>query len=265
MTDQGCGEVSDLLAELALGVADAEGRAGALAHLEICAGCQAELRSFADTADALASLAPEVEPPAGFEQRVLSTLGAARRGGVPAPAGTPATCAGPPRPSRSGGSLRRTHARRPSGSPAPPGRGPAGWSRRARHRALLASAAAVVVVGLAAAGLALSGAGGKPAPAKAVLTGALVSGHRHLGQVVVMRDRSALVSVAVHGEAGVAWVRCELVDAGGKAVTIGKFALSDGSGDWAAGAGAAAWEAHEALLVDAATGRVVARAELAAS
>ena len=264
MTDQGCGEVSDLLAELALGVADAEGRAGALAHLEICAGCQAELRSFADTADALASLAPEVDPPADFEQRVLSAIGAARRG-VPASAGTPTRCAGSPRPSRPSGSLRRTRASRPSGSPTPPGRRPAGWSRRARHRAVLASAAAVVVVGLAAAGLAISGAGGKPAPAKAMLTGVLVSGHRHLGQVVVMRDHSAWVSVAVHGEAGVAWVRCELVDAGGKAVTIGKFALSDGSGDWAAGAGTAGREAHEALLVDAATGRVVARAELAAS
>ena len=233
MTDPACSLVADVLAEVALGVADAEARAAALAHLEGCATCRAELRGLGDTADALGSLAPEVDPPPGFEERVVGSLLGAHQA-VPLPCR-----AADHRPARAG--------------------------RFPRRSALAAAAAAAVAVAVAAAGWALSGAGGTPTPAASMLTGRLVSGHRSIGEVVVVAGRSPWVSVGVHGEAGVAWVRCELVERGGGVVTVGTFGLAGGSGHWAASAHSGSSQVREALLVDTYTGRVVAHAELTAT
>jgi anti-sigma factor RsiW len=62
------------LAELALGVLTGEERARALAHLEWCEECAAELASLAAVADLLSSTGPDAEPPAGFELRVLERI-----------------------------------------------------------------------------------------------------------------------------------------------------------------------------------------------
>lgn len=237
MTDPDCDSVRDTLAELALGVADAETRATALAHLELCGACRAELRSLADTADALSALTPEVDPPPGFEQRVVSSLLAARRG---APL---------PRPSATR-TLARSRRRAPTG----------GFPRRA---ALAVAAAAAVA--FAAVGWALSAAGGSASPTAAMLTGQLLSGQRDIGEVVVVRGHSPWVSVGVHGETGVDWVRCELVEKGGEVVTVGTFPLAGGTGHWAASAHTGPAQVREALLVDTYTGRVVAHADLTAT
>ncbi|HXW39405.1 MAG TPA: hypothetical protein VEJ44_06900 [Acidimicrobiales bacterium] len=74
MSETTCEEFHELSAELALGVADARGRAAALVHLEHCAACRFDLRQLSDLADALGALTPAVEPPAGFESRVLERL-----------------------------------------------------------------------------------------------------------------------------------------------------------------------------------------------
>jgi hypothetical protein len=71
---QRCQEVRELLPELAMGVASGEVRARALAHLAGCAGCRRELGDVAAIVDELLLLAPEHEPPAGFDQRVLSAM-----------------------------------------------------------------------------------------------------------------------------------------------------------------------------------------------
>lgn len=249
MTDPACSCTVDVLAELALGVADAEARASALAHLERCAACRDELRGLGDTADALVALTPEVDPPDGFEERVVGCLLTARDA-VPLPRRAAV------HPLARTGRVRSGH----HGAPRPAGAGGHRPTRRA-----LTTVAAAVAVALGAVGWALSGAARGPVPNAAMTTGALVSGQHNVGEVVLVAWRSPWVSVAVHGETGVGWVRCELVERGGEVVTVGTFRLAGGSGHWAAAARTGSAQVRQALLVDTHTGRVVARAELAAT
>lgn len=72
--DDRCHEVRELAAELALGIADGEDRARVLEHLAGCPECRREVESFSAVADQLLTLAPEQEPPLGFELRVLRSL-----------------------------------------------------------------------------------------------------------------------------------------------------------------------------------------------
>jgi Putative zinc-finger len=69
-----CDHVRDQLAELALGIADGEERARVLEHVAVCLDCQRELERLSEVADRLLELAPDAEPPAGFELRVLETI-----------------------------------------------------------------------------------------------------------------------------------------------------------------------------------------------
>jgi hypothetical protein len=69
-----CEETRDVLAELALGVADGEERGRALEHLSRCPECRAELEKLSDVADELSLLAPHREVPVGFESRVLTQV-----------------------------------------------------------------------------------------------------------------------------------------------------------------------------------------------
>jgi putative zinc finger protein len=74
-----CAEVRELAPELALGVLGGAERAETIAHVNECARCQAYVVELTEAADALPQLAPEIEPPAGFEQRVLTAIRAGRR------------------------------------------------------------------------------------------------------------------------------------------------------------------------------------------
>src|SRR5437660_10805759 len=69
-----CEDARELLPELALGIRGGEGRARALEHLTRCADCSSELAALSRAADGLLTLAPQDEPPAGFEDRVLARL-----------------------------------------------------------------------------------------------------------------------------------------------------------------------------------------------
>src|ERR1700722_20570873 len=88
LNEMGCQEFSDVAAELALGVLTGRERAQALAHLDHCASCREEVRQLTATGEGLLGLLPNVEPPAGFEARVMDRLGLA------APAPGPARPAG---------------------------------------------------------------------------------------------------------------------------------------------------------------------------
>lgn len=79
LTDLTCDQFRQTSAELALGVSSAEERATALVHLQGCASCRSELRELSEIADALTALTPPAEPPAGFESRVVASLGQATR------------------------------------------------------------------------------------------------------------------------------------------------------------------------------------------
>ena len=69
-----CAAARDLAPEIALGVADGSERAEALRHIESCAECRGHLQDLSRVADEVLLLAPEAEPPAGFESRVLERL-----------------------------------------------------------------------------------------------------------------------------------------------------------------------------------------------
>jgi Putative zinc-finger len=74
MAREGCTEFRELAPELALGIADGEERAAALEHLAGCPDCRRYLDELSTTADELLVLAPEREPPLGFESRVLAEI-----------------------------------------------------------------------------------------------------------------------------------------------------------------------------------------------
>lgn len=73
-----CNEFNDVAAELAVGVLSGGERAGAVAHLAGCPGCQQLMVELTGAADELLLLAPEIEPPPGFESRVLTRLAECR-------------------------------------------------------------------------------------------------------------------------------------------------------------------------------------------
>lgn len=79
MTDSpaaGCVAFDDLAEELALGMVDEPRRSELLAHAATCPRCQSVLDGLGSVVDRLLLVAPEVEPPAGFEHRVLTRVGA---------------------------------------------------------------------------------------------------------------------------------------------------------------------------------------------
>ena len=71
-----CADVHLLAAEAALGLVSGADRAALLAHLETCERCRALVHDMTTVADALVLASPQADPPPGFEQRVLSRLGA---------------------------------------------------------------------------------------------------------------------------------------------------------------------------------------------
>jgi hypothetical protein len=102
-----CAELQELAAELALDLVTGAERAAALAHLEGCPPCRAEVASLTDVGEALLAIAPEVSPSPGFESRVISRIAALREvassdGGDHPRAGGPPTAAGAAGDSRAG-------------------------------------------------------------------------------------------------------------------------------------------------------------------
>jgi len=78
VTTMSCTELVDVADELALGALPGDVRALALHHLEACAPCRATVEALCETADQLLFANAAVEPPSGFEDRVLARLAAER-------------------------------------------------------------------------------------------------------------------------------------------------------------------------------------------
>jgi hypothetical protein len=70
----GCPDVREVAPEFALGILDGEARADVLLHLDHCPTCQRFVSELSETADAVVLLAPEAEPPPGFERRALERI-----------------------------------------------------------------------------------------------------------------------------------------------------------------------------------------------
>lgn len=71
-----CEEFDDRAEDLALGLVDEPDRSELLAHVVECPACQSLLDGLGTVVDRLLLVAPQVEPPAGFENRALARLGA---------------------------------------------------------------------------------------------------------------------------------------------------------------------------------------------
>jgi len=74
-----CAEIRELIPELAMGVAPGDERADALAHIATCAECRQLLEETSATVDELLLLAPDHEPPPGFDARVIEAVSPERR------------------------------------------------------------------------------------------------------------------------------------------------------------------------------------------
>jgi hypothetical protein len=202
----GCELFESVAAELALGSLTGTERSAALAHLEDCDDCRVLIKDLSNAADALLLAAPEADPPAGFEVRLLARL---HRGDAGAVA-----------PSTTG------HARV--------------IPLRRRARVILAAAAAAIVIAGAGIGL-----GTAVAPRHATQTAASRSRvavlrtvatsstpARVVGEVAITGGTSSWVVMTFHKPHWSGWVYC-VVSENGQAKVLGSFWLEDGSGSWA--------------------------------
>jgi hypothetical protein len=73
-----CKALRAVAAELALGTLEGTERGEALAHLARCPDCGAHVQDLTEVVDQLLAVAPEAEPPAGFESAVIARIGAER-------------------------------------------------------------------------------------------------------------------------------------------------------------------------------------------
>jgi len=154
-----CDDYQQDLAELALGVLTGRQRAATLAHVDSCDHCAEELEQLSRTADAVVYVAPEEEPPVGFEVRLFNRMGLAENASAP---------------------------------PAPLRRGPARWSSSRGRWALAAAAAVVALVAGLSIGWVTGSSGNHPTQGVAgvhssrevVATADLVEQGRSVGRVV---------------------------------------------------------------------------------
>ncbi len=200
-----CSETEEDLVELALGTLTGRRRAEALAHLEGCPRCAAEVEELSRTADQLLHVAQPVEPPVGFESRLFDKLGVDQ--------------AHP----------RRAKVRPFSLRPA----------ERRRTASLGAAAAVIAAVGFGVGGLVLGHHAPVPAQSLDVngwqSTAQLVatSSHQRIGAVYTYPGKPAWLFMTVDDGTANGWVECEVRVAGGKVVDLGTFRLVDGYGSWA--------------------------------
>jgi hypothetical protein len=263
MTDHGslgCEEFAGMAAELALGVLTGRERADAFAHVEQCDACREALRQLTMTGEKLMELLPAVEPPAGFETRVMGRIGITPAS-APAPVPTVGTASG------SGGAGAASGGRRGRGSRgravhARPGGGRGdrpGQPRRSR-RLIATAAAAVAIVAGGLGGWGLRTATTTVAPSPISSAPLLSATHHDVGKAYFYDSggtRWTYMSVdLVSGNGGVS---CQLKGANGQWITAGSFRLSDGYGFWASPASGVASPVTAARLVSA-SGTVIATA-----
>jgi hypothetical protein len=230
-----CDAHSDNLAELALGILTGRERAATLAHVESCPRCAEELEQLAHVSDAVVSIAPEVEPPVGFEVRLFSRTGLTEA---------------PPTP-------RVAPARRQAT--------PLRWVAASPRWAL---AAAAVVIALVL-GLSLGLSSGPVPPGTRqtqgarpeVATAALIEKGRTVGRVSTYGGTNPWMIVTLAGSSTDGKVSCEVVTANGVTHKVGSFSAKDGYGAWGAPLGVAPQDVRTAEVVSS-NGTVIATASL---
>ena len=224
LNEMGCAEFDDAAAELALGVLTGRERARALEHLDWCEECRENVRQLAVTGEEFVGLLPAMEPPAGFETRVMERLGLAHPAPAPAPAPAPVRQLSP----------SRGFGRKLSSWLA------GGWTDGAgagRPRRLLAAAAAAAVIVAGVGGWGLRAATSSP-PASPLSSATLLTAtHQSAGNIYLYDSGSRWVYMSVNigpggGAAGNGTVLCQVVGRDGHVTTIGSFRLTNGYGYW---------------------------------
>jgi hypothetical protein len=222
--EMSCAGLAEVATELALGVLTGRERAQAVAHLDRCDACREDVRQLMATSEALLTLLPSREPPAGFETRVLDRLGLPSTADSEAAGREPVPIA------------RYRHAR-PRRAP-----GARGSLRPRRLVAAAAVALAVVGAGVGGWGIGTASTAGRvaAAPAPATLNSAalLTASHKEVGQVFLYQDTKEQggqqwMNMSVDLPSGDGTVTCQIVDAHGQVTTVGSFQLAHGYGAWA--------------------------------
>jgi hypothetical protein len=223
--DMGCDEFADVAAELALGVLMGRERADALAHLEGCDACRETVRQLTMTGEQLLGLLPAVEPPAGFENRVMARLGIA----VPdVPASTVGGKASSPVSRRR--RTRRVVKARPPGHARTAGRP---VSHLGTSRRTLATLATVLALVVAALGGWVTHNVTSPAQQSALSSATLLSvTHQDVGEVYYYNSSTHWIYMAVDMPSGDGVITCELEGPNGHYTAVGKFRLTQGYGAW---------------------------------
>jgi anti-sigma factor RsiW len=197
------------LVELALGEVAEPRRSELLAHLSGCPRCRATYGEIVGAVDTALPAAPEAQPPAGFDARVLAALGI--EGGAHA-AGA--------------GQARSRHT--------------AWWARTTSTRLLLAAAAVVLVAvgGLVGAALVGDSSGSdqtaQPVPLAAGASLINNGDGEHVGTAAVAwMDQRRVLVVSVHSaRAGVPYT-CRVLLAQGESKVLGRWTSStDEGGTW---------------------------------
>jgi putative zinc finger protein len=233
LNEMNCGEFQGVAAELALGVLTGRERAQAMAHLEHCEACRANVRQLTLTGEGLLGLLPAMEPPVGFETRVMDRIGLA----APAPA---------PAPARRVSWLPRFG--RQGASQGGPGR-PRQLSRTRRMFAVAAVALAVVAGGLGGWGL----GNGASSPAGTPLHSAALESatHQPVGKIYLYQGHPQWMYMSVNMHSGRGTVLCQVRDRDGHFTTVGSFRLTNGYGYWGSPAPGAPGSLTGARLVTA--------------
>lgn len=238
-----CHELAPLLPELALGMVGGHERETALGHLGDCPVCSIELEQLSAVADGLLAVAPECDPPVGFE---VTLVGRLRRE--------------PEQPDRGAGWA--AHARVLPRRRAVPRRRLRG---RPELRRALAVAAVVLAVGLAFGGGWLARAATKNPPARNVrapmATASLLEHGRRVGTLWIDGGHPPSLAVSVEDLSGPGTVRCQVTTTAGHTENVGTFTLSAGYGSWSAPLRVAPGSVVGARLIDD-QGQVVASAQV---
>ncbi|MGO9965351.1 MAG: hypothetical protein ACLPUG_18250 [Acidimicrobiales bacterium] len=194
-----CGRYAEEIAELALGISTGRQRARALAHVEACPRCHAEMEQLSLAADSLLEVVPGIEPPLGFEVRLMERLGPGRA----------------PRHS--------VHRR---------------WIAW-RSSLALASVAMLVALGAGVGAGWLVRGGPQPsrssfgtAPGGRAETASLMAAGRSIGNVTVYSGRSTWLFMSLDDGSWSGEASCEVRLAGGRTILLGTFWLDNGYGAW---------------------------------
>ena len=196
-----CGRYADGIVELALGISTGRERALALAHVEVCARCHAEMEHLSLAADSLLEVVPAIEPPLGFEVRLMERLGVGR-------------------------GIRQSVRRQ--------------WFVRRASWAMACFLLLVVVGAGVGTGWLVRGGQHQPAvrsafgtgPAGRVQTASLLAAGRRIGNVTVYSGQTTWLFMSLEDGSWSGKATCQVRLAGGKTELLGTFWLENGYGAW---------------------------------